>query len=212
MMRSQPLLATFFVIAAALPLGAAVCYAQNGAQAPAPENSAPPASATAGAPAQPGAAPNALEGLDVSTEGGKVVIKLKLKEPLAGPPASFSLVNPPRVAFDLPNTVNALGKNAQDVNESDVKSVRIGESGGRTRVVLNLNRSLKYSAAPDGHNVVITLESASTAASTSPAEQTHFAEGKPSPQPHSVRSIDFKRGRSGEAKPPAWRPWRRESG
>ncbi|HTT40308.1 MAG TPA: type IV pilus secretin PilQ [Burkholderiales bacterium] len=198
MMRSQPLLATFFVIAAALPLSAAVCYAQNDAKAPAPGVSPAPADAAAGAPTQPAAATNALEGLDVSTDGGKVVIKLKLKEPLAGPPASFSLINPPRVAFDLPNTVNALGKNSQDVNESDVKSVRIGESGGRTRVVLNLSRTLKYTAAADGRTVVIGLEAAASASTVAPAERTHFAESKPTAQPHSVRNIDFKRGRNGD--------------
>ena len=80
--------------------------------------------------AQARAGQNAIEGLDVSTESGKVIVKLKLKEPLANPPASFSLANPPRIAFDFPNTVNALGKTAQDVNEGDVRSMRIGESGG----------------------------------------------------------------------------------
>ncbi|PWT74856.1 MAG: type IV pilus secretin PilQ [Proteobacteria bacterium] len=140
-----------------------------------------------------------MEGLDVSAESGKVVIKLKLKDALTNPPASFSLTNPPRVAFDLPNTVNALGKNSQDINESDVKSIRIGESAGRSRVVLNLNRSLKYNAAVDGQNVVITLQTpAGASASPSPAEPTHFADNKPAAQPHAVRNIDFRRGRNGE--------------
>ena len=179
-----------------LLLGAATGHAQNG-----PKNGPAPAST---AQAQEASGQNAIEGLDVSTESGKVIVKLKLKEPMANAPASFSLANPPRVAFDFPNTVNALGRSAQDVNENDVKSVRIGESGGRARLVLNLGRSLKYNAAVDGRNVVITLQSASAASgSATPAavaaEQTHFADAKPvAGQPHSVRNIDFKRGRNGE--------------
>ena len=69
-----------------------------------------------------------------------------------------------------------------------------------TRLVLNLNKSLKYDATVEGQTVVITLQSCATAAATLrlAAEPTHFADAKPAPQPHSVRNIDFKRGRNGE--------------
>jgi len=183
MMRLQPLLTGSVVLAASLFLaGANPASAQNGAKTVSP------------APDAPGQ--NAIEALDVSPETGKVTIKLKLKDALANPPANFSLVNPPRVAFDFPNTVNALGKSVVDINEGDVKSVRIGESGGRTRLVLSLNKSLKYDATVDGQTVVITLKGAT--ASTAAGEPTHFADAKPAPQPHSVRNIEFKRGRNGE--------------
>ena len=190
-MRPQLMLARTIALAASVLLfGANAIHAQNGAKTAAPLTDA-------AGQATPGQ--NAVEGLDVSTESGKVIVKLKLKDPMANVPASFSLVNPPRVAFDFPNTVNALGKTAQDVNENDVKSVRIGESGGRTRVVLNLDRSLKYSAALEGQNVVITLMApAASAPLSTPAEPAHFADAKPTSQPHSVRNIDFKRGRNGE--------------
>jgi type IV pilus assembly protein PilQ len=187
MMRLQPPLARSVVLAASLLLAAAsAAVAQNTAKNPAP------------APDAPGQ--NAIEGLDVSADGGKVTLKLKLKDALANPPANFSLVNPPRIAFDFPNTVNALGRSAQDINEGDVKSVRIGESGGRTRLVLSLNKSLKYNATVDGQNLVITLQGATGAGATAtaPAEPTHFADAKPAPQPHTLRNIEFKRGRNGE--------------
>jgi len=195
MMRPQVSLARAFALwSCALLLGAATGHAQNGSRnVPTPASNAPATDANG---------QNAIEGLDVSTEGGKVIVKLKMKEAMANVPASFSLQNPPRIAFDFPNTVNALGRSAQDVNENDVKSVRIGEGGGRSRVVLNLGRSLKYNAAIDGHNVVISLQSAAAAVGgatpSAVAEQTHFAEAKPAQQPHSVRNIDFKRGRNGE--------------
>jgi type IV pilus assembly protein PilQ len=138
---------------------------------------------------------NALEAIDVSSEAGKVVVRIKLKEPLANPPAGFALSNPPRVAFDLPNTVNALGKVSQEYKEGMLRSVRIGQTPGRSRVVLNLDRASRFNTSLDGQTVVVTLQPTSMAASTEP---THFAEGKPVPQPHSVRAIDFRRGRNGE--------------
>ncbi len=184
MMRLPPL-ASSIVLAASLLLGGVnASHAQNGPKATAPSPSVP--------------GQNAIEGLDVSPEAGKVTIKLKLKDPLANPPANFSLVNPPRIAFDFPNTVNALGKTAVDINEGDVKSMRIGESGGRTRLVLSLSKSLKYDAAVEGQTVVITLKGATAATAAAAAEPTHFADAKATPQPHSVRNIEFKRGRNGE--------------
>jgi type IV pilus assembly protein PilQ len=184
MMRLPPL-ASFVVLAASLLLaGTSATLAQNGTKTATPS------------PSTPGQ--NAIEGLDVSPEAGKVTLRLKLKDPLANPPANFSLVNPPRVAFDFPNTVNALGKTSVDINEGDVKSVRIGESGGRTRLVLSLNKSLKYDATVEGQTVVITLKGATGATAPAAAEPTHFADAKPTPQPHSVRNIEFKRGRNGE--------------
>ena len=185
MTRPQPPLARSAMLAATLLLVAAsVALAQN---------------SKGTAPSQDAPAQNAIEGIDVNTEGGKVTLRLKLRDALASPPANFSLVNPPRIAFDFPNTVNASGKSAVDINEGDVKSARIGESGGRTRLVLSLGKSLKYNAVVEGQNVVITMQGATGSAAAVPTETTtHFAEAKPAPQPHSVRNIEFKRGRNGE--------------
>ena len=130
------------------------------------------------------------------------IVKMKLKEPMANPPAGFSLTNPPRIAFDFPNTVNALGKTTQDVKEGDLRSIRIGQGANRTRVVFSLDKAARFDAAVDGQNVVITLQpSMRRAHRRLPSESTHFADAAPRPKPHSVRDIDFKRG-----------TWRRRSG
>jgi type IV pilus assembly protein PilQ len=161
---------------------------------------APPAGAAEPAKAATEAAgQNAIEGLDVSTEGGRAVLKLKLRQPMTAAPAGFSLTNPPRLAFDFPNTLNALGRNSQDLKEGELRGVRIGQSPGRTRVVLNLDRAVAYSAALDGNNVVITLQPGAGAGTTAASlEPLPAAGAKPVGQPHAVRSIDFKRGRNGE--------------
>jgi type IV pilus assembly protein PilQ len=147
--------------------------------------------------AEPGAAAqNALEAIEVTSEGGATILRMKLKEPLANPPAGFSLSNPPRVAFDLPNTVNALGRSSQDYKEGVLRSVRIGQTPGRSRVVLNLDKAVRFSTALEGQSVVVTLRLAT--APQAPTEPMHFADGKTATQPHAVRGIDFRRGRNGE--------------
>ena len=151
----------------------------------------PTASAAMETPLRSSAA-RMLQALDVSSNGGKVLVKMKLKEPLAAAPATFALNNPPRIAFDLPNTVNALGTSSQEFKEGELRSVRVGQSSGRTRVVLNLERSARYDTSLDGQNLLVTLQAATA------SEPVKFADAKPLKQGHSVRAIDFKRGRNGE--------------
>jgi len=147
--------------------------------------------ATEAPAAQPGSE-NALEALDVSSDGNKVLVKMKLKQPLAAVPVAFALSNPPRIALDLPNTVNAMGSSSQEFKEGQLRSVRVAQTSGRTRVVLNLDRTARYETAVDGQNLLVTLHSATG------AEPVKFADAKPAKQGHSVKAIDFKRGRNGE--------------
>jgi type IV pilus assembly protein PilQ len=142
---------------------------------------------------------NVIQSIDVSTQAGTVIVKLGLKDAPANPPAAFTVNNPPRVAFDFPSTANGLGKNSQDVNQGDLRTIRLGQSGGRTRVVFNLAKMVKYDAKIDGNSVIITLEGGAAAATATTDSSTAFAESKPTGEGHAVRDIDFRRGRNGEA-------------
>ncbi len=157
------------------------------------------AAAAAPAPVEPGM--NAIDALDVLTgQGGKVVVKVTTREPLSNPPISFSVSNPPRIAFDFPGTANAMGKSTQEVGNTELRSVRLGQSSGKTRVVLNLTRPVKYETQLDGKVFTITLQAGASggpAASASANESSTFAQGK-NTMPHSLLNIDFRRGKTGE--------------
>jgi type IV pilus assembly protein PilQ len=142
---------------------------------------------------------NAISNIDVtSAQGGKVIVKITTREALANPPVGFSINNPPRVAFDFPNTVNGLGKSSQEVGNTELRSIRLGQSGGRTRVVLNLVRPIKYDAQIDGKTLVVTLQVAPDASAGQPTvDSASFAAGKGSAS-HSLLNIDFRRGKAGE--------------
>ncbi len=140
---------------------------------------------------------NVIQSIDVSAQAGTVTVRLGLKEALPNPPAAFTVNNPPRIALDFPNTANGLGKSTQDVNQGDLRTIRFGQSGGRTRVVFNLAKMLKYDTRMEGNTLVVTLQGAGAAATA--ATTTQFAEPKPSSDLHSVQDVDFRRGKNGEA-------------
>jgi type IV pilus assembly protein PilQ len=142
---------------------------------------------------------NVIQSIDVSTQAGTVTVKLGFKDVPTNPPAAFTVNNPPRVAFDFPSTANGLGKNSQDVNQGDLRTIRLGQSGGRTRVVFNLAKMVKYDTKIEGNTVIITLEGGAATAAATANSSTAFAEPKPSGEGHAVRDVDFRRGRNGEA-------------
>jgi type IV pilus assembly protein PilQ len=154
----------------------------------------------AGAAALVHAQANSIEAINVSpATGGKVVVKVTLKEAPASPPAGFTVNNPPRIAFDFPNTTSSLGRSAQEVGTGDLRSLNVVQSGGRTRLVLNLARASGYDTQIDGRALVITLHGSEAAASAA-GLTTHFAEAKPGDSRHALRDIDFRRGPAGEGR------------
>ncbi|MBS3916564.1 MAG: type IV pilus secretin PilQ [Sulfuritalea sp.] len=151
---------------------------------------------------QPAWAQNAIEALGVSQQGNDIVLKLTTRQPLAIPPASFSVANPPRIAFDFPGVANALGRNSQTLNEGDLRSVNLVQVGDRTRVVLNLKQVRQASTRIDGKDLFITVSgvAADATAIAEPASTQRFAEVRPSAEKSSIRDINFRRGNSGEGR------------
>ena len=143
---------------------------------------------------------NSIEAINVSpATGGKVVVKVTLKEAPASTPAGFTVNNPPRIAFDFPNTISSLGRSAQEVSEGDLRSINVVQAGDRTRLVLNLSRAASYDTQIDGRALLITLQGATTAASPV-GTTTQFAEVQPGDSRHALRDIDFRRGNAGEGR------------
>jgi len=148
--------------------------------------------------AQPAA--NSIEAINVAGErGGNIIVRITLTQPLADPPAGFTINNPPRIAFDFPGTSNALGKNMQEVGDGDLRNMNIVQAGDRTRLVMNLTRLLGYDTKIDGKNVIITLQAVSTGTAEAPVT-SRFAEAKVVDTRHSLRDVSFRRGPNGEGR------------
>ena len=150
---------------------------------------------------------NAVESITFSSiQGGKIVVKIGLKEPLSAPPQAFAVTNPPRIAIDLPDTSNALGRNQVDASEGELRSIAVVQTGNRTRLVMNLTRNLTYTQAMEGKNLLVTIDGAQApastqAAATSPTGVATFAEPTPGVTArHNLRDVDFRRGNAGEGR------------
>jgi len=142
---------------------------------------------------------NSIEALDVTQQGGKTLVRITTKEPLAAVPPNFAVSNPARIAFDFPNTVNALGRASQDVGQGDLRSMNVVQGTDRTRVVLNLRRPVAHEATVDGRNLLITLSEPPLAATAPGGQVARFAAGRADTK-HAIRDVDFRRGRGGEGR------------
>jgi len=136
----------------------------------------------------------------VTQQGGSVILKVNLKEAPANPPAGFTVANPPRVALDFAGTVNALGRNSQDVGQGDLRSINVVQVGDRSRMVLNLKSAVTYDARVDGKSVIITLSPTTAGGGATPTSAASFAPSGTADTRSSLRDIDFRRGPDGSGR------------
>ncbi|MBY0575929.1 MAG: type IV pilus secretin PilQ [Gallionellaceae bacterium] len=146
-------------------------------------------------------AQNSITALNASrASDGTTTVKVELAQPLANVPAGFTINTPPRIALDFPNTSNGLGKSTQDFGEGGLRSANIVQAGSRTRLVINLDQMLSYDTKIDGNNLLITLQGKTAEAGTLAGKVSRFAEARQTAQKHSLRDLDFRRGKNGEGR------------
>ena len=149
---------------------------------------------------------NSIERVDATQTGAGVVLTIQLKSDVTGVPPSFSIANPARIAIDLPQTTNNLGRNSVDLNQGDLRSVNVVQAQDRTRVVLNLKRALAHSISVSGNTVQVALGAvADTTTFRAPATPAATAGTAPASAPAAtgpkeLKAIDFRRGADGEGR------------
>ena len=147
--------------------------------------------------------PNSIDSIKVAQQGGVINLKLTFRSPLTAPPAGFSVASPARIALDFANTTNGLGKNSQLFNEGDLRSANIVQSDDRTRVVLNLNRTMTYETTIDGNSLLLALVPSGGKAwfeGGVDKQVEHFSQAQPNVDVNNIRDIAFRRGKDGEAR------------
>ena len=142
--------------------------------------------------AQP-SSPNAIKTITSTQQAGVEVIRIELSQPLAEVPSGFTIQTPPRIAIDLPGVNNAMGHSSVEVNQGNLRSAVVAQSGARTRVVLNLKQPSGYHAQLQGNALLVILETATTPTA---AEAVHFAPNL-NAVPLALKDIDFRRGQDG---------------
>ncbi|MFI0545713.1 MAG: type IV pilus secretin PilQ [Brachymonas sp.] len=144
---------------------------------------------------------NSIQAISTLNQGGREVVKIDFKNPLAKTPDGFAIQTPARIALDFPGTGNALGKNLVDINSGAVKSANVVQVGDRTRVVLNLKQSAPYQPTLAGNSLLVALtrptsNSVETAPVPSAPSASTFAESRNNAV-LAIRDMDFRRGVDG---------------
>jgi type IV pilus assembly protein PilQ len=143
---------------------------------------------------------NRIESLTARAEDGKFVVRVGLKSAPKSQPAAFTINTPPRIAFDFPDTENGLGAAVQTFGDGEIRSANIVQAGNRTRLVINLEQMAGYDTRVEGNEVLITLQPKGIGGGAAPVAAAHFADVSASATLHSLRDIDFRRGKNGEGR------------
>ena len=156
------------------------------------------------------AAENSIKQIQVRRDGDQVLLKVQMAAPLKALPGNWSVVEPPRVVLDFPNTDNQTGASVQQVATGDLKSLNVVQAEKLTRLVLNLYRPTKFSTEIAGDVLLITLKAQGAQASQEPAPSmyqpvaaptTPAGTGRPvaAASGAAIRDIVFRRGEEGQA-------------
>lgn len=107
-------------------------------------------------------AQNSITALSIDGIGsGTAIIKVELAQPPATLPTGFTIDTPgapPRIVLDFLDTTNGLGRTVQEFTAAGLRSANIVETGGRTRLVINLDKMLAYNTRIDGNSLMIALQ------------------------------------------------------
>ncbi|MBV1775467.1 type IV pilus secretin PilQ [Burkholderiaceae bacterium DAT-1] len=141
---------------------------------------------------------NAIKSVDIKTDNNdRQIVIVTMQNPVKLP-ASFSVNTPPRIALDFVNTNNETGKSAIPVSSPNIRNINLAEANGRTRLVLNLVNSVGYETRVDNNRLFVVLEKPA-GPSVVASDTTHFSQSL-NAQKETVKSVDFRRGTSGEGR------------
>lgn len=130
--------------------------------------------------------------------GDRAQIQLQLSEPVSGEPLNFTIDNPARIVVDFPDTSLNITEKNQSIGIGAAHSVSVVEAAGRTRVVLNLVKSVGYDMAVQGNTVTLTLAAATDTSVSTPARSASVTSTRSFDA--RIENIDFRRGNVGEGR------------
>jgi len=104
----------------------------------------------------------------------------------------FATESPARIVLDLSDTTNSAGSDTVSVGLGTVQTYSAIAAGGRTRLVVDLNKSANYDYTTNAGEVVLTVSGSggSSQASSSSSSAGRF----------SVTGVDFRRGEDGQGR------------
>jgi type IV pilus assembly protein PilQ len=113
----------------------------------------------------------------------------------------FATEDPARIVLDLAETTNSAGGDTVSVGAGSVQKYTATAAGGRTRLVVDLDRSSIYDyTAADGRVVLSISGPGEVAAAPAPAPAEAGTQSSYAAGGYSVEGIDFRRGETGQGR------------
>lgn len=139
-----------------------------------------------------------IDSVTGSVQGGTEFIRIDLSKALESVPNGFLVQSPARVALDFPGVTNATGRSTIEVNQGNLKSINVIQSGTRTRVVLNLKQPTSYKAEIQGKSLLVMLDS-NNSSGVPVQSKTAFSENR-AHDVQALKDVDFKRAADGSGR------------
>ncbi|MGH1361586.1 MAG: type IV pilus secretin PilQ [Burkholderiaceae bacterium] len=148
------------------------------------------------------AASNAIESVTTASRGDTSYLRIRMAQELKAAPPSFTISNPPRIAFDFADTQNSSPDSSIKPEQGELRGVNIVTAGSRSRVVLSLKQKMQYKTEIEGRDLLVTLDPAlvAQAKADAPATQSYQFAQATSSNEHALRDVDFRRGQGGEGR------------
>jgi type IV pilus assembly protein PilQ len=103
----------------------------------------------------------------------------------------FATESPPRIVLDLTDTVNDAGTATVSVGSGAVQSYSAVESGGRTRLMVDLSKTAAYDYSAENGRVVLSIAGDGSRQSSRPPSSGNSM---------NVTGVDFRRGEEGQGR------------
>ncbi|MBR9909827.1 MAG: type IV pilus secretin PilQ [Gammaproteobacteria bacterium] len=117
-------------------------------------------------------------------------------------PSGYTIDQPARIVLDFAGVDNALSQRKFPLSFENAKSAVILSSGGRTRLILNLNELTTYTTVAEGNALIVEV-GGGQAGSEFVSKSTSISDSLATVQASSgaaITGIDFRRGEAGEGK------------
>ncbi|MGY6631994.1 MAG: type IV pilus secretin PilQ [Wenzhouxiangella sp.] len=138
---------------------------------------------------------NELQDVRVESSEGDVRFILTLDGPPPDPTV-FVTEQPARIVVELPDTRSAVSGNRVPVGVGVAQSYTALSAGGRTRLVVDLTRSVPYDMSVSGNQLIVSVGGGMPAAAAPTATATRSSGAAA----FELAGIDFRRGEEGESR------------
>src|SRR5687768_2797848 len=139
--------------------------------------------------------------------GEKAELRLQFDE-LPADPAGYTIEKPARIVLDFDNTDNTLKQKKYTMDIGDVSSAVVVSSGGRTRLIVNMDQLASYTTRKEGNVFILEVGSEGSVAEADVVKSVETSSAPAVSKPKSgfdkakstISAIDFRRGETGEGK------------